>query len=187
MNAVYKHQEISSMTSEEIYELGKVGQWTDVLSHFKQNPLCVGKAVRYVQKSSGWSLLHQAAYWGNHPAVAVCLKFGANLELLAKDSKTPIQVAADHGHAALSERMQRAVTGSLWKPVADDPSLRAASNKWCEHNEKMSKEDFKVGYAGGEVDIKIGDTYYIDSWGRVLIGWHGSYSPPCGMDGDPQI
>lgn len=41
-----------------------------------------------------------------------------------------------------------------------------------------------VAYGGGTTDIPKGGWYFEDSWGRVLVGWHGTVSPPCGMDGE---
>ena len=33
------------------------------------------------------------------------------------------------------------------------------------------------------VRIRPGDTYYVDKAGAVLVGWHGTYDPPCDMGG----
>jgi hypothetical protein len=35
---------------------------------------------------------------------------------------------------------------------------------------------------GGVVKIPSGARYFADSFERVLVGWHGSYDPPVGMD-----
>ena len=43
-------------------------------------------------------------------------------------------------------------------------------------------------YAGGVVRIRPGgDTYYVDKAGAVLVGWHGTYDPPCDMGGYAMI
>jgi len=40
-------------------------------------------------------------------------------------------------------------------------------------------------YLGKTININTGETYYIDnSTNMIAIGWHGSYNPPCGMDGE---
>jgi hypothetical protein len=44
-----------------------------------------------------------------------------------------------------------------------------------------------VAYGGAVISIPKGAVYYADSFGRVLIGWHGTYSPPRGMDGEPMV
>lgn len=35
--------------------------------------------------------------------------------------------------------------------------------------------------------IRAGDRYFLDDEGGVLIGWHGTYNPPCDMGGDSCI
>jgi len=37
------------------------------------------------------------------------------------------------------------------------------------------------------VRIRPGDTYYVDKAGAVLVGWHGTYDPPCDMGGCAMI
>jgi len=44
-----------------------------------------------------------------------------------------------------------------------------------------------VGYGGGVVKIPKGSRYFVDSFGRTLVGWHGSYDPPSGMGGEPMV
>lgn len=180
---------MASFSSEEIYESGKAGHWNNVLEAFESDPLSAGKAVRYTKKSSGWSLLHQAAFWNNRDAVAACLKYGADLDLAANDSKLPHEVAAEEGHEMLSIQLKGAKCGSsLWRTDKTNSALRASSSKWSEHKRcESAQSDFIVAYGGGEVHIHSGDEYFTDSWGRVLVGWHGSYRPPCGMDGESML
>ena len=42
-------------------------------------------------------------------------------------------------------------------------------------------------YSGVTIRIRPGTSYYIDTYNdnKIVIGWHGSYNPPCGMDGNP--
>ena len=75
----------------------------------------------------------------------------------------------------------------LWAPPAADSGLRAASKNWREASAQIATEEFKVAYAGGIVTVAKDATYYVDSKGRVLIGWHGSYNPPRNMNGDPIV
>jgi hypothetical protein len=35
--------------------------------------------------------------------------------------------------------------------------------------------------------IEAGRRHYVDDFGRVLVGWHGSFDPPCGMDDEPMF
>jgi hypothetical protein len=54
----------SHPTCEFIYDLAKNNKWDEVLTIFKSDERFARKTVKYVKPSSGWSLLHQAAYWG---------------------------------------------------------------------------------------------------------------------------
>jgi hypothetical protein len=174
---------MAELTSADIYSLGKAGSWNKVKNIFQHNEKLAGLSVRHVKISSGWSLLHQAVYWGDSDAVAKCLKYGADLSLVGKDSKTPGRVAFDRGFFELSERMESSILNSVWKPVTDS-TLRACSNRWSQKRRRIAAKDFLVGYGGGVVEIKKGEEHYVDDWGRVLVGWHGSTNPPRDMDGD---
>jgi hypothetical protein len=41
-------------------------------------------------------------------------------------------------------------------------------------------------YSGLNIKINPGTTYYIDCHNdnKIVVGWHGSINPPCGMDGE---
>ena len=41
-----------------------------------------------------------------------------------------------------------------------------------------AKHNYLVSYMGGIVEIKKNDKVWYDSNGLIIIGWHGSYSPP---------
>jgi uncharacterized protein len=45
----------------------------------------------------------------------------------------------------------------------------------------------RVAYAGTVVVIPPRARYYADSLERILIGWHGTYDLPRGMDGEPMV
>jgi hypothetical protein len=45
----------------------------------------------------------------------------------------------------------------------------------------------QVAYAGGVAAIPEGSRYFVDSFERTLVGWHDTYDPPCGMDGESMI
>ena len=59
---------------------------------------------------------------------------------------------------------------------------------------KYTKMDAQPGsnitadYMGQVINIAPGSSYYIDNTtNKIVVGWHGSYNPPCGMDGYPFI
>jgi len=70
----------------------------------------------------------------------------------------------------------------------EDSTLMASSCTWSEGKKTVATCDFQVGYGGGAgVEVKKGSNIWLDSYGRVLVGWHGTHSPPCGMDGESMV
>lgn len=177
-------------TVEAVYLAGKRGAWDVVEQAFRRDPALAGRAVRHVKPSSGWTLLHQAAYWRSKRAARLCLAYGGSLGVADKAGKTPADVAAERGDAELAEWLRAGEVDGLWKPAAS-PTARASSCKWrsCDPASavRVAEEDFAVAYGGHAVKIPRGRRYHVDDWGRVLIGWHGSYDPPRGMDDEPLL
>lgn len=178
----------SAVTVEDVYLAGKQGAWDVVERAFLRDPALAGRAVRHVKPSSGWTLLHQAAYWGSKDAARLCLAYGGALDVADDHGKIPADIAAGRGDAELAEWLRAGEVGDLWKPVAAAPNRRASSCKWrsCDPTTavRTAEEDFLVAYAGHAVTIRRGQQYHLDDWGRVLVGWHGTTDPPCGMDGE---
>ena len=48
-------------------------------------------------------------------------------------------------------------------------------------------EDTVLPHKGGVVRIPKGSSYYADSDGAPVIGWHGTFDPPLGMDGRSMV
>lgn len=113
------------------------------------------------------------------------VKFGAKIGALDEQGRTAADTAASKGFASLKELLEKwGPLRSVWAPV-DDPLLWASSNKWLDAQpKKVATKAFSVAYAGGQVDIPEGGSYYPDSAGRPLVGWSGSYDPPRDMDGE---
>ena len=56
--------------------------------------------AQYVRGSSGWTFLHQAAFYQNDEAIECLLKHGANKNIRGRfDGKTPYDVALGNGRA----------------------------------------------------------------------------------------
>jgi len=72
--------------------------------------------------------------------------------------------------------------------LLEDSTLMASSCTWSEGKKTVATCDFQVGYGGGAgVEVEKGSNIWLDSYGRVLVGWHGTHSPPCGMDGESMV
>ncbi|KXS19502.1 hypothetical protein M427DRAFT_52930 [Gonapodya prolifera JEL478] len=174
------------MSAESLYFKAKDGLWDELKSIFVADPASGRAAVRFVKPSSGWTMLHQAAWWGSEDGVRLCVANGAQLTLASKDNReTPLQVAKSRGHLHIVALLERAVTGtgSLWMPL-EDPTIWPSSCSWDEARLVDVDADMVVAYAGGRVEIPKGAKRYADSFGRTLVGWHGTWDPPLGMDGE---
>ncbi len=167
---------------EATYAKAKAGVWDDVWTAIAGERELAAACSRYVKPSSGWTFLHQASHSGNETAVRVFLRFGASLTARSKKGETPRDVAVKHGHAALAALMgdaERGARGS-WEP-SPAADLLPSSSEWEPLIERRAWRELRVSYGGGCVVIPAGARYYVDSFERVLVGWHGTYDPPSGM------
>ncbi|MEM1418656.1 MAG: ankyrin repeat domain-containing protein [Myxococcota bacterium] len=172
----------------DLYDAGKRGAWGPLLALFEVVPALAAKAARYARGGSGWTLLHQAAYFGHEEAATRLVAAGAPVARASTEGETAAAVARTRGHGALATRLEHAAeTGdALWRPRAS-PQLLPSSSAWKEATRRRAPRDLRIGYASGIVRIAKGETHYVDSFGRTLVGWHGTYDPPCGMGGEPII
>ena len=171
---------------ERLYAEAKSGTWDRVWLALAGEGELATACSRYVKPSSGWTFLHQAAHAGNEAAVRVLLRLGASLSARSKERATARDIAGQRGHAALEALMRHAEVGAadLWEPAAD---LLPSSCAWAERNERRAWRELRVGYGGGCVVVPAGARYYVDSFERILVGWHGTYDPPGGMDGESML
>lgn len=173
---------------EESYSNAKNGKWNRVLEQWHQAPLLARRSSRYQKESSGWTFLHQAAYFGNEIACRELIRLGAAANTLSKEGQTPADVAEEKRNNDLAALLQKACEDddSSWACPAD-PDLLPSSRFWDEADERHAIESLFVSYAKGVVWIPYGARYFVDSLDRILIGWHGSYDPPRGMDGESMV
>lgn len=169
-------------TLAALYEGAKRGKWRHLVGLFDELPRLAARAARYQKPSSGWTFLHQAAHFGLEPAARALIRAGADLERKTRAGESAIDVAKARGHAELALLLRAAwETGhKLWRPVAD-PAVRPGSAAWKQATKRIAATELRAGYAGKAVRIPKGATYYEDDFGRILVGWHGSYSPPRDM------
>lgn len=172
---------------ERFYELAKRGGWTTVLAGWRSSPTFARECAHYVKPTSGWGFLHQAAYAGSRAAVIELIAWGANAGTTSKAGETPVDIARQHGHDAVATLLKEAAEANdLWAPPRTVDYL-PSSHRWDEARQRLAAAPMTVQYASGRVEIAPGEVYWVDSFERILVGWHGTYSPPCGMDGCPMI
>lgn len=173
---------------DQAYEDAKAGNWRKLLADWQSSGVLVDHCSRYINPDSNWGFLHHAAYFGNEEGSRILISRGAFVDALAHDSCTPAEIAEQRGYRDLAAFLRDASTGrsSLWVPPAD-PGVRPSSNRWHEAKEAVAGSDLLVAYGSRVVRIPKGESYFVDSLERVLIGWHGTFNPPCGMDGEAMI
>ena len=167
---------------ERIYAKAKSGRWDGVWPSLAGERELAVACSRYAKPSSGWTFLHQAAHADNEVAVRGLIRLGASLSARSKDGETPRDVAAARDHAALAAVMREAEAGAgeLWQP-SPTSDLLPSSCAWSESSERRAWRELRVSYGGGCVVIPAGARYYVDSFDRIVIGWHGTYDPPGDM------
>ncbi len=169
-----------------IVDMAKCGLWNPVLFFCRHDPNSTAKACRYKAKSNGWTLLHYASYSGNMEAMKLLMQFGSNPLLLSSNNMSSMDIAKQRKKSDAVLFLERYTMKSVWIPH-DDPQVRPSSCHWAEAIPKICSQPFLVGYAGKKVKVKQGDRYYVDSLGRTLVGWHGTYSPPLGMADESMV
>ena len=170
------------------YEMAKTGEWARLRSEWEDFPVFGRRCSRYINTSSGWTFLHQAAYFGEEQACRTLIGFGANIGAVSLNGESAADVSEAKGHAAIAHLLRDVIqkTGSHWS-ASIDSDLRPSSNLWGEAKEHHTFEPMLVAYGKGVVKIPSGSRIYIDSFERILVGWHGTFSPPCGMDGESML
>lgn len=170
------------------YVLAKRGNWDDLLSQWAADPEQALLASRYRKPTSGWTFLHQAAYFGRDDACRELIRWGAPVEAVSTDGMRPADVAEDRRHYGTADLLRHASPGAsgLWAPPTR-LDLLPSSPLWDEGEERYAEHDMRVAYASRYRTIEAGSRHWVDSFGRTLVGWHGSIDPPLGMDAYPMV
>ncbi|NMO01141.1 ankyrin repeat domain-containing protein [Gordonia sp. TBRC 11910] len=173
---------------EQLYDQAKAGEWDAVLIRFGADPTSAARCSRFVKPTSGWTFLHQAAYAGHSPAARALIGLGAAVDAAAASGETPNGVARRRGHVGVMRLIDDAAArgAGLWAP-SPDQTLMPASSAWQQAQRRRALLTRRVAYGGGAVEIPAGATYFVDDYERTLIGWHGTYDPPSGMDGESLV
>lgn len=174
---------------DDLYQRAKLGAWDLVLAAWARDESLAAACAHYATPSSGWTFLHQAAHHGQEPACRRLIGLGASLDAEGHDRLRPVGVARRRGHPLVAGMLEHAASGArppLWAPP-EEPGVRPSSCLWSEATPRTAAHEFPVAYAGTTTAVRAGCTYYVDSFDRVLVGWHGTTSPPRGMDGDSMV
>lgn len=89
---------------EEIYDFLKNGNHFDGPRYESEG--IMKHVASYIRGSSGWTFLHQAAFFQNDEAIKCLLKHGADKNIRGRfDGKTPYDVALGNGKAKNDSRV----------------------------------------------------------------------------------
>ena len=168
--------------------MAKQGAWDELLAWWGAASVFAMVCSRYRNAPSGWTFLHQAAYFGNEAASRELIRWGAKVNAAAANRETPADTANNRGHDGLADLLHAASTGEseLWE-APSDIDLLPSSNHWDEAVTCHAAAEMRVAYGGGSVVIPAGTRYFADALGRTLVGWHGTYNPPADMGGYSSI
>jgi len=81
----------------DIYEHAKFGRWSQAFQAIDGQPHKAQVMVRYSRPTSGWTMLHQAAWWGNQAAVNQLMMLGANPSRQTRSGQTAEEVVHEYG------------------------------------------------------------------------------------------
>ncbi len=165
------------------YELAKAGDWQTVLEAWARHEMFARGCAHHAKPSSGWSFLHQAAFWGHEAACRELIRWGADIHLNGKDGMTPSQVATARGHGGLAALLDQAGehARAAWT-APSEASLLPASNAFTQGTAWTPPHNDRVRYGNGSVPIIAGIPVWVDDFQRILVGWRGSMTPPYNMD-----
>lgn len=80
---------------EHAVQEAKRGDWEEVLALWQRSPDLARMCSRYQKPSSGWTFLHQAAYFNHEVACRELIRLGAAVGALSHDRQRPADVAAN--------------------------------------------------------------------------------------------
>lgn len=164
----------------ELYSLAKSGRWGDVMNAMSEQRAIAVACCRYVDESTGWTFLHEAAYSGHGIAARALIGLGAAVGARGNDGRSPEEVALSRGEEGLAALLQRAKVGESWAASADE-SVLPTSYGAAKCEARRALLNVRFAYGGRIITIRAGSRYYVDEFERVLVGREGSYDPPHGI------
>ena len=82
-----------SLVVTHAYQMAKQGAWDELLAWWGAASVFAIACSRYRNASSGWTFLHQAAYFGNEAASRELIRWGARVNAAAANRETPADTA----------------------------------------------------------------------------------------------
>jgi hypothetical protein len=182
-------QEADRQRAQHLYFLLTQGECSSVLQQLGASPSVARWLARFVAPTTGWTALHQAAYHDHQLLAARLIELGADVHAATKGGATAAGVAQQCGHVGMTKLLGEAGQGQppLPPPSTSSMHLLPSSQQWHPSQQRTAHCTLHVSYAGGVVTIPAGEHYWTDAAGQVLVGWHGTYNPPCGMDGESML
>ncbi|MBL0720529.1 ankyrin repeat domain-containing protein [Piscinibacter sp. Jin2] len=167
---------------DRLYSFAKKGDWERIVEIWANSPAVARRCSRFRKRPSKYTFLHQAAFFGKKQACEILAGLGADLHAKNYKNETPADVASRMQHETLAAWLREI---SNAPPAPADPDVLPCSFQWLEAVKLKAPHDLLVLYYEHIITIPKNSTYYTDRIGRVLVGFHGSYDPPRGMDGAP--
>jgi hypothetical protein len=154
-----------SLVVAHAYQMAKQGHWDELRAWWEAAPVFAIVCSRYRNASSGWTFLHQAAYFGNDLASRELIRWGAKVNAAVANRETAADIAENRGHDGLADLLRAATTGeaNLWD-APSDIDLLPSSNHWAEAVTCHAAAEIHVAYGGGSVVIPAGTRYFADAW-----------------------
>jgi hypothetical protein len=181
---------------EQQYAVVREGSWDEIMvewenqSNFWFSEMC----AKYKKPTSEWTFLHQAAFFGHRRACITLLRNKAKVDAIGRDGSSPINAAINRGHHELAEFLNfyslfnrtNGIDASIPTVLLRDPLVIACCGDYdarLKARPSKASQDMFVAYGGTLVFVPKNSNIYVDSSGRVVIGFHGTFDPPRGMDG----
>ncbi len=142
-------------------------------------PRSAAQCSRYKSPSNN-SFLHQFAYHGSRIMAFMFIRLGAQLDLRNEDGLTPGDMARKYQHFSLAADLDAAASVYAGPEYAFQPQCEylASSFSWKEHTPVRAESELKVGFHPDGVLIKKNQVYFVDRFGRALVGSKGSLYIP---------
>ena len=135
---------------DDAYEEAKAGHWDRLMNKWQTSKILARRCSRFQKKGSGWTFLHQAAYFGCENACHLLIELGARIDAQTHDRRTAADITEQKGYKKLTIFLLKAtVTDSKLWGTPKDLDVLPWNNQWHEAKEMIATSEIYVRYAGG--------------------------------------